>query len=423
MDTLLLVLGIAAALLVLNVYRPRQSLGISAVSFFLGWLVAELAFFGLLIGALVIGWALGAGPDAVRAQVGVGLLAASWTALLVYTIQAMRGAHVFERAVTEAFGESFAKHMAKRREAGLDEAPSWQRMLRPFSPHRATVEAIRGIEYKVADGVSLQLDIYRHGDAPEGCPVLINIHGGGWTQNWGDRTQQALPLMNHLAEHGWVCVTIAYRLSPTFTFPDHLHDCKSALVWVRQHIAQYGGDPDFVVVTGGSAGGHLALMMALTQNDPEYQKDHPGADTSVQGCVPVYACYDFLDREGHQPNAGMERHLRTVMKLDRSEHEEAYRLASPVHRVHEDAPPMLVVQGELDTLIPVASARHFVSELRAVSREPVAYAELPLTQHAFEIFASPHTEHHIHGVEQFLHFLYRNRAGLGAATARTESTS
>lgn len=409
MDTLLLALGIVVALLTFNVYRPRRGVWTSAVSFFAGWLMAELAFFGLLVGAAIIAWGALAVPLGTAGQVGLGLLVASWIALLVYAVKAMRMAGLFERAVTDAFGERFDQHMATRRQAGLVEGPSWKRMLRPFSPHRRSVEAIRGVKFKEVDGIELELDIYKPRGDVRDCPVLLNIHGGGWTQNWGDRTQQALPLMNHLAENGWVCVTISYRLSPRFTFPDHLHDCKSALVWVREHIAEYGGDPNFIVVSGGSAGGHLALLVALTQNDPEYQQAHPGADTSVQGCVPVYACYDFLDREGHHPHAGMERHLRTVMKLARREDEEAYRLASPVHRVHAGAPPMLVVQGASDTLIPVTAARHFVSELRGVSQQPVAYAELPLTQHAFELFASPHTEHHVHGVEYFLNFLHASR--------------
>ena len=97
--------------------------------------------------------------------------------------------------------------------------------------------------------------------------MLFQIHGGGWVI--GSKNEQALPLMYHLARAGWVCVSVDYRLSPQATFPDHLVDCKRALAWVREHVAEYGGDPDFVVVTGGSAGGHLAALVALTPNDAE----------------------------------------------------------------------------------------------------------------------------------------------------------
>ncbi len=113
-----------------------------------------------------------------------------------------------------------------------------------------------------------------------GAPVLLQIHGGAWVI--GNKDQQGMPLMYHLADKGWVCVAINYRLSPRATWPDHLVDCKRALAWIREHIAEYGGDPDYVVVTGGSAGGHLTAMMGLTANDPAYQpglrgRRHDGA--------------------------------------------------------------------------------------------------------------------------------------------------
>ena len=75
----------------------------------------------------------------------------------------------------------------------------------------------------------------------------------------GSKNEQALPLMNHMALRGWICVSTDYRLSPTSTFPEAIIDCKEALAWIKENIAEYGGDPEFIVVTGGSAGGHLSL--------------------------------------------------------------------------------------------------------------------------------------------------------------------
>ena len=92
--------------------------------------------------------------------------------------------------------------------------------------------------------------------------MLVQIHGGGWL--WGRKEGQAEPLMGHLAERGWVCVAPNYRLSPRATWPDHIVDVKRALAWVKSNIAEYGGDPGFLVVTGGSAGGHLASLAGLT---------------------------------------------------------------------------------------------------------------------------------------------------------------
>ena len=111
-----------------------------------------------------------------------------------------------------------------------------------------------------------RLPAARRGPGGAPAPVLLQIHGGAWVI--GDKSQQGLPLMLHLAAEGWVCVAINYRLSPKATWPEHLVDCKRALAWVREHIAEYGGDPDLICVTGGSAGGHLAAMIALTANEP-----------------------------------------------------------------------------------------------------------------------------------------------------------
>src|SRR5438093_55527 len=109
----------------------------------------------------------------------------------------------------------------------------------------------------------------------------------------GSKNEQGIPLMRHLASRGWVCVSANYRLSPRATFPDHLIDCKRAVQWIREHGAGYGANPDFLVVTGGSAGGHLAALVALTANDPEYQPGFESADTSVSGCVAFYGVHDF----------------------------------------------------------------------------------------------------------------------------------
>ena len=89
--------------------------------------------------------------------------------------------------------------------------------------------------------------------------------------------------MPHLAAQGWVCVAINYRLAPRDPFPAHIVDVKRAIAWIREHIAEYGGDPSYLAITGGSAGGHLAALAALTPNDPAYQPGFEDADTSRAG--------------------------------------------------------------------------------------------------------------------------------------------
>jgi len=143
------------------------------------------------------------------------------------------------------------------------------------------------------------------------------------------------------------------------------------------------------VVTGGSAGGHLAALVALTANEAEYQPGFEDVDTTVQGCVPFYGVYDFLDSHGERGKASMAPFLeRLVMKCSPLTVRAAWEKASPIYRVHADAPPFFVIHGTHDSLAYVEDTRHFVAALRAASRAPVVYAELPGAQHAFDVFHS-----------------------------------
>ena len=92
--------------------------------------------------------------------------------------------------------------------------------------------------------------------------MLIQIPGGGWSLN--DKRGQAYPLMTRMVELGWICVSINYSRSPRNAWPAHIVDVKRAIAWVRANIADFGGDPEFIAVTGGSAGGHLSSLAALT---------------------------------------------------------------------------------------------------------------------------------------------------------------
>ena len=100
---------------------------------------------------------------------------------------------------------------------------------------------------------------------------------------------QSLPLLGHMAEHGWVCVSINYRLSPRATWPDHIVDVKRALAWTKANIAGHGGDPGFVAVTGGSAGGHLAAMCLQT----DWAGDYGLPADPLRGAWLVSGLYDL----------------------------------------------------------------------------------------------------------------------------------
>jgi acetyl esterase/lipase len=254
------------------------------------------------------------------------------------------------------------------------------------------------------------LDIWRRRDLhPHGCaPVLLQVPGGAWAT--GNKRGQAHPLMSHLAELGWVCVSINYRLSPRSTWPDHIVDVKRAIDWVKTNIAEYGGDPDFVAITGGSAGGHLSALAALTPNDPQFQPGFPEADTRVQAAIPFYGVYDFTRTDGALHPMMVPFLEKLVIKRERADFPESYQSASPITYAAADAPPFFVLHGRNDSFIPVEQARSFVARLRDISQAPVVYAELPAAQHAFDIFGSVRAAHAAVAVEQFLAEIYRSTA-------------
>jgi len=410
---LFLLVCLAGAALVWNVFRPiRAGARLSAVSFFLGWLTGELALHHILWQgvATVVFVAMGA-LDAWPGRVGLAIAIASWAALLFHTVRGFEAGRAVARALEEGIGPG-----AGARTERLE----WGPILAPFPIRHPDVERIRDIRYGRATAVDLCLDVYRPRSAPPGAalPVFFYVHGGGWMI--GTKDTQGLPLMFHLASQGWVCVNVNYRLSPHATFPDHLVDLKRALAWLRAHGAEYGADPGFVAVGGGSAGGHLAALLALTANDPEYQPGFEDADTRVQACVPIYGVYDFVEPGGTWHHRELlpvlERH---IMKTTLAEDPKAFEKASPLHRIGPDAPPFFVVHGAADTLVPPEEARAFVRALRERSRALVAYAEIPGAQHAFELFPSVRSQLVRNGIERFLAVV--RSAQVGEGQARTGS--
>lgn len=285
--------------------------------------------------------------------------------------------------------------------AGTAKSPGLLRMLRIYGDYAHDSNISYG-EY----GGANQLDIWRRPDLDRtgNAPVLFQIPGGAWTT--GNKRGQAHPLMSHLAELGWICVAINYRHSPRNTWPDHIVDVKRALAWVKENIAAYGGDPNFVAISGGSAGGHLSALAALTPNDPKFQPGFEDADTSVVAAVPFYGRYDWYSIQDPGRAQFVEVLERLVVKQKRSTHRQIYLDASPLRHVRADAPPFFVLHGTDDSLIPVIEAREFVEELRSVSKSPVAYAELPHAQHGFDIFGSPRADQAADAVARFLSWVY-----------------
>ena len=402
---LLDVASIAALLLPRQSARSRVPWAVFAVALLAG----ELAWLWLIVQAVLLAVFLSAGAaDGFIGQLALCIVVLSWPVLLWNFLVALGAEAPVEKALVGGLGAGY------RERVPADRRRLWRNGVRvadwckPFSYKHPDVEVLRGIRYGSA-GIRQTLDIYRPRVMPEGgCPVLLQIHGGAWMI--GDKQQQALPLMNLMASRGWVCVSINYRLSPSVAFPTHLEDCKRALCWIRTQGREYGMNPDFVAVTGGSAGGHLSALMGLTANRPELQPDTPDVDTSIQACIPFYGIYDFLVRHDQHPNAQLFRGFLQDRVMHRSPEEDPalWDLASPVAQVHEDAPPFMIVHGTLDSLAAINDGRVFAQRMRRTSKNPVVFLELPGAEHAFDNLHSPRTEAVIDGVQRFLDWV---RAG------------
>ncbi|PXY28078.1 alpha/beta hydrolase [Prauserella muralis] len=390
-----------------NALRPLRAPQTAIPAFFAGWLTGELAPHLLALTAADTAAHLARrGPRrADKAALAMAALSAGGLGALIASAQRARGA--VEQALVEALGTGYERDLP-RPPSARDLATPWGQLVLPFRQHNPDVRRDRDIAY-AGGGRRFLLDVYRPREPVANRPVLLQVHGGAWIV--GNKDQQGIPLMLHMAQRGWVCVAINYPLSPSARWPEHIVAAKRALAWIREHIDGYGGDPSYVVTTGGSAGGHLAALLALTPNDAALQPGFEDADTSVQGCVPHYGVYDFAATSGSRASQARLRHLlaRYVVGKDPQKFLDDYIAASPLDRITDKAPPFFVIHGERDTLVPVREARDFVHRLREVSPNPVGYAEIPGAQHAFDLFPSIRSAHVVRGVERFLEVCYARR--------------
>ena len=410
MPTLFLCLALFGAVMTANAFvAQRRFTPFIIPSFFSGWLVSELPLHHIAWQAIAtLVFVAGGALEAWQGWVGLVVTMVSWGGLLALRPIAQRSQGIVDASLSEALGQGYDDSWTQESAEAMKTPALANRKLWVFRMRHPAVEVTRDIPYIDDGNPRHMLDIYAPKAPVAGmspAPVLLQIHGGGWMI--GNKKEQALPLMNLMAARGWICVAVNYSLSPKATFPDHLLDVKRAVKWIREEIGNYGGDPNFIVATGGSAGGHLSSLLSLTANDPAYQPGFEQTDTSINGCVPFYGVYDFTDTYELQVHGGLLDVLqKTVFKKSLETDREAFLSASPMHRIHTDAPPMFVIHGDQDGLAPVEEARHFVKLLRETSKSPVAYAEIPGAQHAFDIFHSDRSSIVAEGVSRFLSTLH-----------------
>ncbi len=210
------------------------------------------------------------------------------------------------------------------------------------------IKVYKDLIYKQVDSIDLKLDIYRSKKLKKAAPALIFIHGGSWAK--GKRSDY-LPYLLDYAQKDYVTVTVSYRLSGVAHFPAALEDVKCAVRWIRKNAEEYLIDPDKIAVIGGSAGGHLAMMLGYT-NDNEYTNGCTDSISSkVNAVVNIYGPVDLTT-----PYARERNEVSYFLNYSYSENPEIYRNASPRKYISHDDPPTLIFHGTIDSLVPVSQA-------------------------------------------------------------------
>ncbi|WUH92374.1 alpha/beta hydrolase [Streptomyces sp. NBC_00433] len=349
------------ALLALRPPRPRRSTPWNP-QFTLGFLVNEQPY-------LFLWWLLSRTatvlPDADLGS-PVWWLATAFSALTVLELaliasRARTARPVLSAALEDAFGPGAAPRYTR--------ASWWRTVLLPFISWRPDVRRIRNQRYGPARrGNRLDVYVSRRAQRTD-APVMVYLHGGGFRT--GSKMLGCRSLIYRLAAEGWVCVSADYRLLRT-PYAEQLADARTVVAWARANAPAYGGSSDTIFLVGGSAGAHLAATAALT-------------GTEVTGVIGLYGYYGDAGPDSASPHAG----------------------ANP------DAPPFLIVHGSLDTLVLREDAQSFAARLRATSRRPVAYAELPGTQHSFDQFHSVRFHAVTDAVLRFAHLTTRPTATTG----------
>ena len=404
---------LASVFLTLNVFRPlakrsNSSFRVILVSFVLSWLVGDLLPHWILLNAGIL--ILFSYSEIYSQPLGWGGLLvhfSGWTILMLRLWIMLNLPERLEQQMEAYLGAQWQKiypsPLAPRRIFEVD-WHSW------FNPNKVIddprIEIIRDQVFHQQAGFQLKLDIYRPHNTKKKHPGILQIHGGAWITG---SKRQASFLMSRMAARGWVCFSVSYRFSPDIVFPEHLIDVKHALRWIRNNAEEHGLDPDFIIATGGSSGGHLAAMTALTQNQAEFQPGFEKTDTSIQGCVPFYGVFNFSkpfdERTPFPAKAGV---LQMLCGGTPETQPDRYQQITPANWISGKTPPFLLIQGETDALISATETQAFWEVLQAHKVKDSVFLRLPLVEHAFDIFPTLTAQCIVPTIERYLIMLHQN---------------
>jgi acetyl esterase/lipase len=236
-----------------------------------------------------------------------------------------------------------------------------------------TVRVFPDVSY-LMPGRAEKLDLYLPAPPSPGklSPAVVWIHGGGWIG--GTKSEgRAKEVCTTLANAGYVAVSVEYRMTDG-AWPTNLHDCKNAVRFLRAHATEYHLDPERIAVAGGSAGGHLALMVGYTGDAKEFEPadaatPYPGVSSRVRAVVDLYGPTNLLTRQEVADDAAPTGKLRPAgpAKIFGTADPTApvYRAASPVNHVTKNSPPTLILHGTVDKTVDRAQSQELDRVLTA----------------------------------------------------------
>ena len=237
---------------------------------------------------------------------------------------------------------------------------------RPAEITNAAVQ--RDLVYKHVDGRTLALDLYCPQKISSPLPVVIWLHGGGWSKGRKEGQSPALGLV----EDGYAVASVDYRLTGIAPFPAQIEDCKAAVRWLRANASKYNLDPNRIGVWGFSAGGHLAALLGTSGGVQELEGsgDNISYSSRVQAVCVVSGPGDLLqlyrDAEAStEMNPKVKPALEALFGGSPEQNKAKAMAASPISYVSKDDPPFLIIQGEDDPTVPVSITKSFFAALKA----------------------------------------------------------
>jgi len=381
------------------------------ISFVPKMTAGALSPYWAIMGAVgaVIGWGY-----QVLWAIPIGIVGAGM--MLWYVWRCTRDHNGFEKAFGAGWSDHIppeqARHMAQKR---------WSRFLKMKASPEPSWE--RDIAFRTIPDTERELlcDIWRPADGNVSGLAIVYLHGSGW---WiGDKDFFTRPFFRHLVAQGHTVMDVAYRLCPEVDIYGMIGDVKRAVAWMKNNASRYGVNPEKIVLGGGSAGGHLALLAAYAPQHPELTpEDVKNADLSVCGVLSYYGPTDLLAAYQHEnqqvyvdwppvpigsdSTKNRRDHGRIDVLLGGHPQDalDTYQLASPITHVHSGCPPTLLVQGKQDFITPVDATCALYTKLLE-SGVPAINVVFPWTDHGFDMLfqsISPPVQSALYDVDRFL---------------------